>query len=95
MLDVAIIGAGAAGLGAAKVAQSKGLSFEVLEAASFAGGRARTDTMAMGMPFDLGCRSFYGDGENPLLAVAKESGTRLGAKALIPSTIFSIGVGRL
>ena len=33
MLDVAIIGAGAAGLGAAKAAISKGLSFKVLEAA--------------------------------------------------------------
>jgi len=78
MLDVAIIGAGAAGLGAAKAAQSKGLTFKVLEAASFAGGRARTDTMAMGMPFDLGCRSFYGDTENPFLAFARESGSRLG-----------------
>lgn len=37
MLDVAIIGAGAAGLGAAKTALSKGLSFKVLEAAPFIG----------------------------------------------------------
>jgi len=60
MLDVAIVGAGAAGLGAAKAAASKGLSFKVLEAASFVGGRARTDTTRLGVPFDLGCRSLCG-----------------------------------
>lgn len=44
MLDVAIIGAGAAGLGAGNAAFSNGLSFTVLEATSMAGGRARPDT---------------------------------------------------
>lgn len=78
MLDVAIIGAGAAGLGAAKAAISKGLSFKVLEAASHVGGRARTDTLRLGVPFDLGCRSLYGGSDNPFLAFARETGSRLG-----------------
>lgn len=78
MLDVAIIGAGAAGLGAAKAALSKGFSFKVLEAASFVGGRARTDTRRLGVPFDLGCRSLYGGSANPFLAFARETGSRLG-----------------
>ncbi|MCZ6470609.1 MAG: NAD(P)-binding protein [Gammaproteobacteria bacterium] len=38
MLDVAIIGAGAGGLGAAKAAISRGLTFKVLEAALYLGG---------------------------------------------------------
>ena len=78
MLDVVIIGAGAAGLGAAKTAISKRLSFKLLEAASFVGGRARTDTMRLGVPFDLGCRSLYGGEDNPFLAFARETGSRLG-----------------
>ena len=78
MLDVAIIGAGAAGLGAAKAAILKGLSFKVLEAASFLGGRARTDTARLGVPYDLGCRSLYGGSDNPFLAFARETGSRLG-----------------
>jgi monoamine oxidase len=79
MLDVAIIGAGAAGLGAAKAAAVNGLSYKILEAASFVGGRARTDTALLGVPFDLGCRSLYGGGDNPFLAFAWETGSRLGS----------------
>jgi len=78
MLDVAIIGAGAAGLGAAKAAAERGLSFRLLEAASFVGGRARTNTTRLGVPFDLGCRSLYGGSDNPFLEFARETGSRLG-----------------
>ncbi len=77
MLDVAIIGAGAAGLGAGMAALSKGVSFTVLEAASHAGGRARTDNTRLGVPFDLGCRSLYGGPANPFAAFAKKTGRRL------------------
>ena len=77
MLDVAIIGAGAAGLGAAKAAISRGLTFKVLEAASYIGGRARTDTHSLGVPFDLGCHSLYGGEDNPLQTFASEIGSRL------------------
>ena len=77
MLDVAIIGAGAAGLGAAKAAISRGLTFKVLEAASYIGGRARTDTHSLGVPFDLCCHSLYGGEDNPLQTFASEIGSRL------------------
>ena len=77
MLDVCIIGAGAAGLGAAKAAHSRGLSYRVLEAASFIGGRARTDYDRLGVPFDVGCRSLYGGDANPFEAYARETGCRL------------------
>ncbi len=78
MLDVAITGAGAAGLGAAKAATANGLSYKVLEAASFVGGRARTETMCLGVPYDLGCRTLYGGSDNPFLKFARETGSRLG-----------------
>jgi len=78
MLDVAIVGAGAAGLGAAKAAALKGLSFKVLEAAKFAGGRARTDTTSLGVPYDLGCRVMYGGSSNPFVAYARKTGARTG-----------------
>jgi monoamine oxidase len=80
MLDVAIVGAGAAGLGAAKAASSYGLSFAVVEAASFIGGRARTDTSSLGVPYDLGCRTLYGGSDNPFVAYAKDIGAALGPR---------------
>ena len=54
-VDVAIIGAGAAGLGAARMLEGSGLSVIVLEARDRIGGRAHTIMAAPGVPFDLGC----------------------------------------
>ena len=90
MLDVAIIGAGAAGLGAANAAIKKGFSVKVLEASSIPGGRARTDTTRLGVPYDLGCRSIYGGPDNPFLAFARE----IGAKLALPTDnmIFHDGI---
>lgn len=55
--DVAIIGAGAAGIAAARRVAAGGRSHVLLEAAPRAGGRARTDEV-FGMPFDLGANRF-------------------------------------
>ncbi len=77
MLDVAIIGAGAAGLGAARAAKARGFSFRVLEAASFTGGRARTDKTRLGVPFDVGCRSLYGGEDNPFYVFARDMESEL------------------
>jgi monoamine oxidase len=54
-IDVAIIGAGAAGLGAAHALQGSGLSMIVLEARDRVGGRAHTIMAAPDITFDLGC----------------------------------------
>ncbi len=54
MPDVAIVGAGAAGLAAARRLQGLGVSFVVLEARPRIGGRAFTDTETLGAPVDLG-----------------------------------------
>ena len=53
--DVVIIGAGAAGLGAAKTLADKGISFVLIEAQSRIGGRAYVDHHTFGVPYDMGC----------------------------------------
>jgi monoamine oxidase len=59
--DVVIVGAGAAGLGAAKTLSDLGISFVLIEAQSRIGGRAYTDHHTFGVPYDMGCHWFnYG-----------------------------------
>lgn len=70
-VDVAVIGAGAAGLAAAAAARAAGLSVTVLEAKNRIGGRAHTVADALpGGPFDLGCHWMHDASENPFGAVA-------------------------
>ena len=52
MLDLLVIGAGGAGVAAARAARARGLSVRVLEAQSRIGGRAATD-VSLGAPVDL------------------------------------------
>ncbi|MBN9013806.1 MAG: FAD-dependent oxidoreductase, partial [Rhizobiales bacterium] len=54
-IDVAIIGAGAAGLGAANALKDSGLSVVVLEARDRLGGRGQTVLAAPDVVFDVGC----------------------------------------
>ena len=54
VLDVAVIGAGAAGLTAGFLLNEAGLSFRVFEAANIHGGRAKKDTSFADFPLDLG-----------------------------------------
>ncbi len=74
VVDVAIVGAGAAGLAAAKAARAKGLSFVVLEASHRIGGRAYTEELAPGVPFDLGCHWMHSASLNPFVRTADEHG---------------------
>ena len=53
--DVVIIGAGAAGLSAAKELARRGISFVVVEASHRIGGRAYSEEIAPDVWFDLGC----------------------------------------
>jgi len=52
--DVAIVGAGAAGIAAARRLSVSGLTTVVFEASPRIGGRAWTHALA-GVPLDLGC----------------------------------------
>ena len=75
-VDVVIVGAGAAGLAAAKAAASQGLSFVVLEASRRIGGRARTEELGTGQPFDLGCHWMHSASINPFVGIADRLGFR-------------------
>lgn len=53
-VDLAVVGAGAAGLAAACRAYELGLSCYLLEAKPRIGGRTHTDTDTFGVPWDRG-----------------------------------------
>ncbi len=72
--DVAIVGAGAAGLAAAKTLGELGVPFVLLEAAHRIGGRAYTEEVAPGAPFDLGCHWMHSASRNPFVAIADAHG---------------------
>lgn len=73
-IDVAIIGAGAAGLGAADALKDSGLSVVVLEARDRVGGRAHTIAPAPGIVFDLGCGWLHSADRNSFVPVAGKLG---------------------
>jgi len=75
-VDVVIVGAGAAGLAAARVLAEAGVSFQLLEASHRIGGRAHTEYPPDGAPFDLGCHWLHSASINPFVPVAEEFGFR-------------------
>jgi len=70
--DVVVIGAGSAGLAAARTLIELGKSVVVVEAAGRIGGRAFTESETFGVPFDHGCSWITAANGNPYLALAKE-----------------------
>jgi len=76
-VDVAIIGAGAAGLSAAKYLRAKGRTVRVLEAMDRIGGRAWTRDSDFGVPFDIGCAWLHAADRNPYFEEAKDAGWTL------------------
>jgi monoamine oxidase len=78
-IDVAIIGAGAAGLGAARALENSGLSTIVLEARHRIGGRAFTVTAGHSaftaepnITFDLGCGWLHSADRNSFVRIAEQ-----------------------
>jgi len=71
-VDVVIIGAGAAGLGAARALEHSGLSIIVLEARDRVGGRAHTIMAAPDITFDLGCGWLHSADENSFVKIAEQ-----------------------
>ena len=78
-VDVVVIGAGLAGLGAASVLRTMGRSWVVLEASGRVGGRAWTTHPASlgGVWFDMGAVWFHDAEHNPLVPIAAVAGDRL------------------
>ena len=71
-VDVAIIGAGAAGLGAAHALKNSGLSVIVLEARDRVGGRGHTIQAAPDITFDLGCGWLHSADQNSFVPIAEQ-----------------------
>src|SRR4051794_36431408 len=74
--DVVIVGAGAAGLAAARTAGELGLNFVVVEAMDRIGGRAYTDAETFGVPWDRGCHWLHSADVNPMRVLADQYGWR-------------------
>ena len=71
-VDIAIIGAGAAGLGAARTLENSGLNVLVLEARYRIGGRAHTVVASENVTFDVGCGWLHSADRNSFVAIARE-----------------------
>ena len=76
-VDVVIVGAGCAGLAAAKRLREAGVSFRVLEAMDRIGGRAWTTSADFGVPFDIGCAWLHAADRNPFYPEAQVAGWTL------------------
>src|SRR4029453_11816056 len=73
-VDVAIIGAGAAGLGAANALKDSGLSVMVVGARDRVGGRAYTIQAAPDVVFDVGCGWLHSADKNSFVPIAEKIG---------------------
>ena len=76
-LDAIVIGAGAAGLSAARALHAAGLDILVLEARDRLGGRAHTASCGTSYALDLGCEWLHSADENVLARLAPEHGFTL------------------
>ncbi|MGI9287769.1 MAG: flavin monoamine oxidase family protein [Pseudomonadales bacterium] len=72
--DVVVVGAGAAGLAAARNLLQAGLSVIILEADNRIGGRAFTESDTFGFPYDRGCHWLHHASTNPWIRYGKENG---------------------
>jgi len=74
--EVIVVGAGMAGLAAARTLHDEGLEVVVLEARDRLGGRIHTDH-SLGFPIDLGASYIHGLEGNPMTKLAKNAGIEL------------------
>ena len=76
-VDVIIVGAGAAGIAAARRMRAAGRRFTIVEASDKIGGRCVTDTRIFGVPFDLGAHLIHTPDINPVIRLASRTGLEI------------------
>jgi monoamine oxidase len=77
--DIVVIGAGAAGIAAARRVMAANRRVIVVEAASQVGGRCLTDTATFEVPFDRGARWMHNPDTNPMIRLARNAGLDISA----------------
>lgn len=92
--DVVVIGAGVAGLSAARQLAKAGRSVVVLEANAWVGGRVRTDR-SLGVPFDMGASWIHGTSRNPVTTLAEAAGAASVELDFEDVTAFGTGGARI
>lgn len=80
--DIVVIGAGAAGIAAARRVQAANRKVIVLEADSRLGGRCWTDSATFDVPFDRGARWLHNPETNPMIRLARGAGLDMAAAPL-------------
>jgi monoamine oxidase len=77
--DIVVIGAGAAGIAAARRIMAANRRVIVVEAAGQIGGRCITDTATFDTPFDRGARWMHNPDTNPMIRLARSAGLDISA----------------
>jgi len=72
--DIVVIGAGAAGIAAARRIMAANRKVIVLEATGQIGGRCLTDSTTFDVPFDRGARWIHNPDTNPMIKLARGAG---------------------
>src|SRR5882724_12672147 len=72
--DIVVIGAGAAGIAAARRVMAANRKVIVVEATGQIGGRCLTDTATFEVPFDRGARWIHNPDTNPMIRLARSAG---------------------
>ena len=76
-IDVVIVGAGAAGIAAARRIAAAGRKPAIFEATDRMGGRCFTDTRTFGVPYDLGAHWIHMPDTNPIAKLGLKTGLDL------------------
>ncbi len=80
--DIVVIGAGAAGIAAARRIQAANRKVIVVEADGRLGGRCWTDSATFDVPFDRGARWLHNPETNPMIKLARGAGLDISAAPL-------------
>src|SRR5580692_10933916 len=80
--DIVVIGAGAAGIAAARRIQAANRKVVVVEADARLGGRCWTDSTSFDVPFDRGARWMHNPDTNPMIRLARSAGLDISAAPL-------------